>query len=84
MIDPLCARIAVVDTSVFYRKPFKPNSARISFSVKPQDVYMVYDGIAQVIDTTVVPDPNAIYREIWNKAGVRLQEMTTSKTVSLV
>lgn len=84
LIDPLCARIAVVDTSVFYRKPFKPNSARISFSVKPQDVYMVYDGIAQVIDTTVVPDPNAIYREIWNKAGVRLQEMTTSKTVSLV
>ena len=45
---------------------------------------MVYDGIAQVIDTTVIPDPNAIYREIWNKAGVRLQEMTTSKTVSLV
>jgi hypothetical protein len=77
LIDPICARIAVVDTSVFYRKPFRTNSARISFSVKPQDVYMIYDGIAKVIDTKIVPDPNAIYREIWNKAGNRLQEMTT-------
>lgn len=84
LIDPICARIAVVDTSVFYRKPFRPNSARISFSVKPQDVYMVYDGIAQVIDTTLIPDPNAIYRAIWDKAGIRLDEMTTSKTVTLV
>ena len=38
---------------------------------------MIYDGIAKVIDTKIVPDPNAIYREIWNKAGNRLQEMTT-------
>lgn len=81
LIDPICARIAVVDTSVFYRKPFRPNSARISFSVKPQDVYMVYDGIAQVISASIVPDPNAIYREIWKKAGTRLEEMTNSETV---
>ena len=78
MIDPICARIAVVDTSVFYRKPFRANSARISFSVKPQDVYMIYDGIAKVISADIVPDPNAIYREIWNKAGNRLQEMVVS------
>tara|TARA_E500000318_G_C3531676_1_gene200802 strand:+ start:498 stop:1115 length:618 start_codon:yes stop_codon:yes gene_type:complete len=77
LIDPLCARIAVVDTSVFYNKPFRTNSARISFSVKPQDVYMIYDGIAKVIDTTIVPDPNAIYRELWNKAGDRLDDLKT-------
>lgn len=77
MIDPICARIAVVDTSVFYRKPFRTNSARISFSVKPQDVYMIYDGIAKVIDTEVIPDPNAIFREIWKKAGDRLDSLTT-------
>ena len=77
LIDPICARIAVVDTSVFYRKPFRTNSARISFSVKPQDVYMIYDGIAKVIDTKVIPDPNAIFREIWKKAGDRLDSLTT-------
>ena len=77
LIDPICARIAVVDTSVFYRKPFRTNSARISFSVKPQDVYMIYDGIAKVIDTEVIPDPNAIFREIWKKAGDRLDSLTT-------
>ena len=69
--------VAVVDTSVFYRKPFRTNSARISFSVKPQDVYMIYDGIAKVIDTEVIPDPNAIFREIWKKAGDRLDSLTT-------
>ena len=77
LIDPICARIAVVDTGVFYRKKFRTNSARISFSVKPQDVYMIYDGIAKVIDTEVIPDPNAIFREIWRKAGNRLDSLTT-------
>ncbi len=77
LIDPICARIAVVDTGVFYRKKFRTNSARISFSVKPQDVYMIYDGIAKVIDTEVIPDPNAIFREIWKKAGDRLDSLTT-------
>ena len=77
LIDPICARIAIVDTGVFYRKKFRTNSARISFSVKPQDVYMIYDGIAKVIDTEVIPDPNAIFREIWRKAGDRLDSLTT-------
>ena len=77
LIDPICARIAVVDTGVFYRKKFRTNSARISFSVKPQDVYMIYDGIAKVIDTEVIPDPNAIFREIWRKAGDRLDSLAT-------
>ena len=77
LIDPICARIAIVDTGVFYRKKFRTNSARISFSVKPQDVYMIYDGIAKVIDTEVIPDPNAIFREIWRKAGDRLDGLTT-------
>ena len=77
LIDPICARIAVVDTDVFYRKKFRTNSARISFSVKPGDVHMIYDGIAKVIDTEVIPDPNAIFREIWKKAGDRLDSLTT-------
>jgi len=78
LIDPICARIAVVDTSVFYRKRFRINTARISFSVKPQDVYMIYDGITNVIDTEVIPDPDAIYREIWKNAGNKLEVLTTS------
>jgi hypothetical protein len=77
LIDPICARIAVVDTSVFYRKKFRTNSARISFSVKPGDVHMIYDGITKVIDTKVIPDPNAIFREIWKKAGNRLDSLAT-------
>ena len=75
LIDPLCARIAVVDTSVFYNKPFRTNSARISFSVKPGDVFMIYDGISNVIDADIDPDPDAIYREIWQKAGERLTSL---------
>ena len=75
LIDPLCARIAVVDTSVFYIKPFRTNSARISFSVKPGDVFMIYDGISNVIDADIDPDPDAIYREIWQKAGERLTSL---------
>jgi hypothetical protein len=75
LIDPLCARIAVVDTSVFYNKPFRTNSARISFSVKPGDVFMIYDGISNVIDANIDPDPDAIYREIWQKAGERLTSL---------
>jgi hypothetical protein len=67
----------VVDTSVFYRKRFRINTARISFSVKPQDVYMIYDGITNVIDTEVIPDPDAIYREIWKNAGNKLEALTT-------
>ena len=77
LIDPICARIAVADTGVFYRKKFRTNSARISFSVKPGDVHMIYDGITKVIDTEVIPDPNAIFREIWRKAGDRLDSLTT-------
>ena len=77
LIDPICARIAVVDTGVFYRKKFRTNSARISFSVKPQDVYMIFDCIAKVIDTEVIPEPNAIFRDIWRKAGDRLDSLAT-------
>jgi hypothetical protein len=62
---------------VFYRKRFRINTARISFSVKPQDVYMIYDGITNVIDTEVIPDPDAIYREIWKNAGNKLEALTT-------
>ena len=75
LIDPLCARIAVVDTSVFYNKPFRTNSARISFSVKPEDVFMIYDGIDNIIDASINPDPDAIYRGIWEKAGERLTSL---------
>jgi hypothetical protein len=69
LIDPICARIAVVDAQVFYNKPFKSGDARITFGVKPGDVYMIYDGISNVIDIQVEADSNAIFREIWNKAG---------------
>jgi len=30
-----------------------------------------------VIDASIVPDPNAIYREIWKKAGDKLEALTT-------
>ena len=33
--------------------------------------------ITKVIDTEVIPDPNAIFREIWRKAGDRLDGLTT-------
>jgi len=68
LIDPLYGRIAVVDSSVFYRKKVPPNTARISFSVAPEDVVMIYDGISQVSDIQVEHDPNAIYRMIWEEA----------------
>lgn len=72
LIDPMCARIAVVDTSVFYKKPFRANSARISFSIKPGDVHMIYDGITQVINPKIEPDPTAIFRKIWENAGEKM------------
>jgi len=42
-------------------------SARISFSVKPEDVTMIYDGSADVADIDVKNDPNAIFQQIWDK-----------------
>mgnify|MGYP001316012784 FL=1 len=38
---------------------------------------MIYDGITNVIDTEVIPDPDAIYREIWKNAGNKLEALTT-------
>ena len=81
LIDPICARIAVVDTSIFYNKPFTTNVARISFSVKPGDVYMIYDGIGGVIDPEIVPDSSAIYREIWNNAGKKMRTLSEVSTI---
>lgn len=72
LIDPLCARIAVIDTQVFYNKKFTPGAARISFPIKPEDVTMIYDGIDDVIHPNIVPDPRAIYRTIWEEAGGKL------------
>ena len=36
---------------------------------------MIYDGISNVIDANIDPDPDAIYREIWQKAGERLTSL---------
>ena len=81
LIDPICARIAVVDTSIFYNKPFRTNVARISFSVKPGDVHMIYDGIGGVINPEIVPDSSAIYREIWNNAGKKMRTLSEVSTI---
>ena len=69
LIDPHYARIAVVDSAVFYNKKFTANSARISFSVKPEDVTMIYDGSDSVLDIEVEHDSKAIYSAIWENAS---------------
>lgn len=76
LIDPMCARIAVVDTQVFYNKPFKSGAARISFSVKPGDVHMIYDGVSNVLDVEVEANSDAIFDMIWENAGKVLNEVT--------
>ena len=81
LIDPICARIAVVDTNIFYNKPFRTNVARISFSVKPGDVHMIYDVIGGVINPEIVPDSSAIYREIWNNAGKKMRTLSEVSTI---
>ena len=69
LIDPHYARIAVIDSAVFYGKKFTEGSARISFSVKPEEVTMIYDGSDSVIDIEVEHDSKAIYRAIWENAA---------------
>jgi hypothetical protein len=69
LIDPHYARIAVIDSAVFYTKKFTAGSARISFSVKPEEVTMIYDGADSVLDIQVEHDSKAIYRAIWDDAA---------------
>jgi len=69
LIDPHYARIAVIDSAVFYTKKFTVGSARISFSVKPEDVTMIYDGADSVLDVEVAHDSKAIYKAIWENAA---------------
>lgn len=69
LIDPHYARIAVIDSAVFYTKKFTQGSARISFSVKPEEVTMIYDGADSVLDIQVEHDSKAIYRAIWENAA---------------
>jgi len=73
LIDPHYARIAVVDSAVFYGKKVTPNTARLSFSVAPEDVTMIYDGSATVCDIEVQHDANAIYRKIWEEAKANIE-----------
>jgi hypothetical protein len=72
LIDPHYARIAVVDSAVFYSKNFTVNAARIRFSVKPEDVTMIYDGVDSVLDIQVEHDSKAIYRAIWDDAATHV------------
>ena len=72
LIDPHYARIAVVDSAVFYTKKFTQGSARISFSVKPEEVTMIYDGADSVLDIQVEHDSKAIYRAIWDDAATHV------------
>ena len=69
LIDPHYARIAVIDSAVFYTKKFTQGSARISFSVKPEEVTMIYDGADSVLDIQVEHDSKAIYQAIWENAA---------------
>lgn len=73
LIDPHYARIAVVDSAVFYGKKVAPNTARISFSVAPENVVMIYDGASEILDIQIEHDPNAIYRKIWEEAASKVQ-----------
>jgi hypothetical protein len=72
LIDPHYARIAVIDSAVFYTKKFTQGSARISFSVKPEEVTMIYDGADSVLDIQVEHDSKAIYRAIWDDAATHI------------
>ena len=72
LIDPHYARIAVIDSAVFYTKKFTQGSARISFSVKPEEVTMIYDGADSVLDIQVEHDSKAIYRAIWENAATHV------------
>ena len=72
LIDPHYARIAVIDSAVFYTKKFTAGSARISFSVKPEEVTMIYDGADSVLDIQVEHDSKAIYRAIWDDAATHV------------
>jgi hypothetical protein len=73
LIDPHYARIAVIDSSVFYGKKVPQNTARISFSVSPENVTMIYDGSNLVYDIEIEHDPNAIYRKIWEEAKAQIK-----------
>ena len=72
LIDPNHSRIAVIDSREFYKKKMAVGRARISFSVKFNDVYMIYDGIKNVTDISVSPNDGQIFHEIWRQAGVYL------------
>ena len=72
LIDPHYARIAVIDSAVFYTKKFTQGSARISFSVKPEEVTVIYDGADSVLDIQVEHDSKAIYRAIWDNAATHV------------
>jgi hypothetical protein len=72
LIDPHYARIAVIDSAVFYTKKFTQGSARISFSVKPEEVTMIYDGADSVLDIQVEHDSKAIYKAIWDDAATHV------------
>jgi hypothetical protein len=72
LIDPHFSRIAVIDSAVFYTKKFTAGSARISFSVKPEEVTMIYDGADSVLDIQVEHDSKAIYRAIWENAATHV------------
>lgn len=44
MIDPINFRVALCDSNVLKGKKFKKEQTRINFSIKPNDVTMIYDG----------------------------------------
>ena len=68
LIDPNHSRIAVVESKLLYKKKMAVNKARISFSLKYEDVYMVYDGIKNVKDFSVSPNNGQIVERIWDES----------------
>ena len=58
----------MVESKLLYKKKMAVNKARISFSLKCEDVYMVYDGIKNVKDFSVSPNNGQIVERIWDES----------------
>jgi hypothetical protein len=66
LIDPWTYRLAVLDVNVIKNKNINKGEARITFSVSPKDVIMIYDGINELENLYVTHQKEVLYEMIWN------------------